>query len=70
MNKNSCNNCGKQGHSFHQCKLPVTSYGIILFIYFIPFHVYYENQNVFTLFLMSYSSNICCSKKINSCIRR
>ena len=32
MNKtNLCNNCGKQGHSFHQCKLPITSYGIILF---------------------------------------
>ena len=30
-NTNSCNNCGKQGHSFHQCKLPITSYGIILF---------------------------------------
>lgn len=28
---NICNNCGKQGHSFHQCKLPITSYGIILF---------------------------------------
>ena len=28
---NICNNCGKQGHLFHQCKLPVTSYGIILF---------------------------------------
>ena len=26
-----CNNCGKQGHLFHQCKLPITSYGIILF---------------------------------------
>lgn len=25
-----CNNCGKQGHSFHQCKLPIISYGIIL----------------------------------------
>jgi len=25
-----CNNCGKQGHSFHQCKLPITSYGVIL----------------------------------------
>ena len=25
-----CNNCGKQGHLFHQCKLPITSYGIIL----------------------------------------
>jgi len=33
MNRNSniCNNCGKPGHMFHQCKLPITSYGIILF---------------------------------------
>jgi 8-oxo-dGTP pyrophosphatase MutT (NUDIX family) len=33
MNKNItvCNNCGKQGHMFHQCKLPITSYGIIAF---------------------------------------
>jgi len=32
MSKNNiCNNCGKQGHQFHQCKLPITSYGIILF---------------------------------------
>lgn len=33
MNKqtNTCNNCGKQGHMFHQCKLPITSYGIIVF---------------------------------------
>ena len=33
MNRNSstCNNCGKQGHMFHQCKLPIISYGIILF---------------------------------------
>jgi len=33
MNKNTnlCNNCGKQGHLFHQCKLPITSYGIIVF---------------------------------------
>ena len=33
MNKNTnvCNNCGKPGHLFHQCKLPITSYGIILF---------------------------------------
>lgn len=27
----TCNNCGKQGHLFHQCKLPIISYGIILF---------------------------------------
>ena len=33
MNRNSniCNNCGKAGHMFHQCKLPITSYGIIVF---------------------------------------
>lgn len=33
MNKtiSICNNCGKQGHMFHQCKLPITSYGIIAF---------------------------------------
>lgn len=30
-NCNICNNCGKQGHTFHQCKNPITSYGIILF---------------------------------------
>jgi 8-oxo-dGTP pyrophosphatase MutT (NUDIX family) len=36
MNKNNlniCNNCGKHGHMFYQCKLPITSYGIILFTY-------------------------------------
>jgi 8-oxo-dGTP pyrophosphatase MutT (NUDIX family) len=32
MNKHiNCNNCGKQGHLFHQCKIPITSYGIIVF---------------------------------------
>jgi 8-oxo-dGTP pyrophosphatase MutT (NUDIX family) len=31
IKNNVCNNCGKQGHLFHQCKLPITSYGIILF---------------------------------------
>jgi 8-oxo-dGTP pyrophosphatase MutT (NUDIX family) len=31
LNNNLCNNCGKQGHLFHQCRLPITSYGIILF---------------------------------------
>ena len=30
-NMNLCNNCGKQGHSFHQCKLPITSYGVVVF---------------------------------------
>ncbi len=28
---NFCNNCGKQGHLFSQCKKPVTSIGIIVF---------------------------------------
>ena len=32
-NTNACNNCGKQGHTFYQCKLPITSYGIIVFKY-------------------------------------
>ena len=32
MSKNNiCNNCGKHGHQFHQCKLPIISYGIIFF---------------------------------------
>jgi len=26
-----CNNCGKPGHLFHQCKMPITSIGIIAF---------------------------------------
>ena len=36
MNKNSnvCNNCGKLGHQFNQCKLPIVSYGVIVFSYF------------------------------------
>ena len=32
-----CNNCGKQGHVFHSCKLPIISNGII---------VYRENKNI------------------------
>ena len=31
MTDNYCNNCGKQGHLYHQCKLPITSNGIIAF---------------------------------------
>ena len=31
MNKNICNNCGKPGHLYSTCKLPIISYGIILF---------------------------------------
>jgi len=30
-NTNICNNCGKPGHLFHQCKMPITSIGIIVF---------------------------------------
>jgi len=26
-----CNNCGKKGHNFHQCKMPITSNGIVAF---------------------------------------
>ena len=32
MSKNNiCNNCGKQGHVFNQCKIPITSYGLIAY---------------------------------------
>jgi 8-oxo-dGTP pyrophosphatase MutT (NUDIX family) len=31
MNDNYCNNCGKIGHLYHQCKMPITSIGIIAF---------------------------------------
>ncbi len=31
MNDNYCNNCGKSGHLFHQCKIPITSIGVIAF---------------------------------------
>lgn len=29
----TCNNCGKTGHLFHQCKTPITSIGMIAFRY-------------------------------------
>ena len=31
MEKNYCNNCGKPGHLFITCKMPITSIGIIAF---------------------------------------
>jgi len=33
MNNSSsvCNNCGKNNHNIYQCKLPITSYGVIAF---------------------------------------
>ena len=31
ISNNICNNCGKFGHMFHQCKQPITSLGIIAF---------------------------------------
>ena len=27
-----CNNCGKQGHISRNCKLPITSYGVLLLL--------------------------------------
>lgn len=30
-NEGFCNNCGKKGHLFHHCKMPITSVGIIAF---------------------------------------
>jgi len=29
MQNSYCNNCGKNGHVFHQCRAPITSFGII-----------------------------------------
>jgi 8-oxo-dGTP pyrophosphatase MutT (NUDIX family) len=31
MSESYCNNCGKHGHLFHHCKLPITSFGVIAF---------------------------------------
>lgn len=31
MNDNYCNNCGKLGHLYHQCKMPITSNGLVVF---------------------------------------
>ena len=31
QNEIYCNNCGKNGHLYHQCKLPITSIGIVSF---------------------------------------
>jgi len=36
LNQNNiifCNNCGNKGHTFHNCKYPITSIGIILYKY-------------------------------------
>lgn len=30
-NNDFCNNCGKNGHSYHQCKMPITSFGLIVY---------------------------------------
>jgi len=31
MTDQYCNNCGKQGHLYHQCKTPITSVGLVTF---------------------------------------
>ena len=31
MNEYYCNNCGKVGHLYNQCKLPITSIGFVVF---------------------------------------
>lgn len=41
-----CNNCGRSGHMYHQCKLPTTSYGIILI------DNQYENPNDYKLLMI------------------
>jgi len=44
--KNSifCNNCGKQGHVFHSCKLPIISNGLIVYRDKKPDPVYESNN--------------------------
>lgn len=46
---NICNNCFKYGHQFHQCKQPITSYGIILirFINNKPQYLIVQRKNSF-----------------------
>lgn len=29
--KDICNNCNKHGHNSHQCKIPITSFGVVVF---------------------------------------
>lgn len=29
--KHTCNNCNRFGHFFHQCRLPITSYGVVVY---------------------------------------
>ena len=43
MNNNFCNNCGLRGHLFHQCKLPITSIGLLVF---------HKNSNNEIMYLM------------------
>lgn len=31
LNETYCNNCGKPGHIYNQCKIPITSFGVIAF---------------------------------------
>ena len=31
IKENYCNNCGKSGHLYHQCKIPITSIGVIAY---------------------------------------
>ena len=33
MSEHYCNNCGKQGHLYNQCKMPITSLGVIAYRY-------------------------------------
>jgi 8-oxo-dGTP pyrophosphatase MutT (NUDIX family) len=33
MSDTYCNNCGKPGHIYNQCKIPITSFGVIAFRY-------------------------------------
>ena len=44
-----CNNCGKQGHISNDCKIPITSVGIILIRYEnnIPYYLFVRRKETF-----------------------
>jgi 8-oxo-dGTP pyrophosphatase MutT (NUDIX family) len=48
MNENYCNNCGRQGHNYNNCKIPITSVGAIV----LRNNILGENENSTLEFLM------------------
>jgi hypothetical protein len=56
-----CNNCGKSGHLFHQCKHPITSNGIVLF------RKKEANEPTFSQYLWNLSLSI--DQTLNVCLQ-